>query len=86
MTGIADISAAVERLVDARADGATVCPSEVARALAGDGGPWRALMPAVREAAAELVRQGRLSVTRHGKEVSATGGGGPIRLGRPGGP
>ena len=69
-------------LVHARAEGATVCPSEVARALAGDG-PWRALMPAVREAAAVLAKEGRLSVTRGGEEVDATSPGGPIRLGRP---
>lgn len=80
---IADISAAIESLVGARAEGATVCPSEVARALAGADGPWRELMPAVRTAAAELVMTGRLSVTRQGKEVDAAAGGGPIRLGRP---
>jgi len=82
---IADISAAIEALVDARAEGATVCPSEVARALAGAEGPWRALMPAVREAAAELVMKGQLCVTRGGQEVDALAGGGPIRLGRPAG-
>lgn len=80
---IADISAAIESLVAARAGGATVCPSEVARALAGADGPWRELMPAVREVAAELVKKGRLSVTRQGQEVDAVAAGGPIRLGRP---
>lgn len=80
---VADISAAIESLVDARAEDATVCPSEVARALAGIDGPWRELMPAVRTAAAELVKKGRLSVTRKGKEVDAVAGGGPIRLARP---
>lgn len=83
---IADISAAIETLVDARAEGATVCPSEVARALAGENGPWRELMPAVRDAAAELVRKGLLSVTRHGEEVNAMSDGGPIRLRRRGRP
>ncbi len=77
------ISASIERLVDARAEDATVCPSEVARELVGETGPWRELMPAVREAAAELARQGRLVVTRAGVEVDALSGGGPIRLGRP---
>jgi len=78
-----DIAAAIERVVAARADGATVCPSEVARFLAGDDARWRALMPAVRAAAAELARAGRLSVTRGGIEVDAMSPGGPIRLGRP---
>ena len=78
-----EIRAAIEALVGARAEGATVCPSEVARALAGADGPWRTLMPDVRSAAAELAREGRLSVTRGGKEVDALSAGGPIRLGRP---
>ena len=77
------IAAAIESMVAARAEGASVCPSEVARALAGDDGPWRALMPAVRAAAAGLVRAGRLSVTRGGVAVDAMAPGGPIRLGRP---
>jgi len=78
-----DIAAAIERVVAARADGATVCPSEVARLLAGGDARWRALMPAVRAAAAGLARAGRLSVTRGGIEVDAMSPGGPIRLGRP---
>ena len=78
-----EIARAIEALVDARTDGATVCPSEVARALAGAGEAWRPLMHAVRAAAAELVRQGRLSVTRRGEEVDALAAGGPNRLGRP---
>ena len=77
-----DFFDAIEALVDARADGATVCPSEVARALAGDDGPWRELMPAVRAAAADMARRGRLSVTRGGRDVDALSAGGPIRLGR----
>ena len=80
---MADIASAIESLVAARGAGATVCPSEVARALAGAAGPWRALMPAVRTAAAALVEQGRLSVTRAGVDVDALASGGPIRLGLP---
>ena len=76
-----DIARTIESLVDARADGATVCPSEVARALAGDAGPWRALMPAIRAVASELALQGRLTVTRGGEEVDAESRGGPIRFG-----
>ncbi|MEO9068067.1 MAG: DUF3253 domain-containing protein [Caldimonas sp.] len=79
----AEIAAAIQSLVGARAAPATACPSEVARRLAGDDGPWRALMPAVREAAAALARDGRISVTRGGVEVDAVAPGGPIRLGHP---
>ena len=78
-----DIAVAIETLLDARAEGQTVCPSEVARALARDDGPWRPLMSAVRTAAAELAQQGRLTITRRGEKVDALSGGGPIRFGRP---
>lgn len=77
------ITAAIESMVAARAEGATACPSEVARSLPGVDEPWRALMPAVRQAAAGLVSAGRLSVTRGGMEVNAESPGGAIRLGRP---
>jgi hypothetical protein len=69
-------------LLAARAEGATVCPSDVARALAQDDAAWRAMMPEVRRVAAELAAQGRLRVTRGGEEVDAESRGGPIRLGR----
>ena len=78
-----EIAAAITALVESRAAGATVCPSEVARALAREGGAWRALMPAVREVAAGLARQGLLRVTRGEDVVDALAPGGPIRLGRP---
>lgn len=56
----------------------TFCPSEAARALAGD---WRPLMPLVRAAAFELVSEGRLSVLQSGQVVSPTAAKGAIRLG-----
>ena len=70
-------------LLATRHDGATICPSEVARALAPDDVSWRQLMPQVREAAQELARNNRLKVTRRGVRVDATSRGGPIRLGLP---
>lgn len=69
-------------LLAQRQDGATICPSEVARALATDEAAWRELMPQVRSVAHDLAQAGRLRVTRGGVEVDATSGGGPIRLGR----
>ena len=78
--------AAVEQqifaLLDRRQPHATICPSEVARALATDQGPWRELMPLIREVAQALAQAGRLGVTRGGVAVDATSGGGPIRLAR----
>lgn len=69
-------------LVDARGPGKTICPSEVARDLAGDG-DFRALMPHVREAASVLAERGELCVTQRGEPVDARTARGPIRLGRP---
>lgn len=70
-------------LLSARQPGATICPSEVARGLAAEEAAWRALMPQVRQVAQALADAGRLRITRGGQPVSATGPGGPIRLGRP---
>lgn len=77
------IEAAILRLVGAARPGASVCPSEVARALAAGEAAWRALLPAVRRVAAELAREGRLRVTQRGSEVDPLTARGPIRLRRP---
>ncbi|MEM9221806.1 MAG: DUF3253 domain-containing protein [Pseudomonadota bacterium] len=59
----------------------TLCPSEIARALATDRCDWRALMPLVRTEAAKLAREGKIRVTQRGHDVDATSARGPIRLG-----
>lgn len=69
-------------LLAQRQQGATICPSEVARAMEADETAWRERMPQVREAARSLAQAGRLTVTRRGVEVDATSRGGPIRIGR----
>lgn len=79
----ADIEARIFALLSARQPGATICPSEVARALAPEGGAWRDHMPQVRQVAQALAQQDRLKVTRGGVPVDATAPGGPIRLGLP---
>lgn len=90
MTGAAPdagIERSIGELLDRRRPGATLCPSEVARDLAGDDeAAWRPLMPAVRRVAARLATEGFLRVTRGGVEVDPEAPGGPIRLGRPGPP
>ena len=70
-------------LLAARRPGLTICPSDVARALAPEETAWRGLMPEIREVAQALVLSGRLVVTRGGVPVEATQPGGPIRLGKP---
>jgi hypothetical protein len=77
----ADIERQIFLLLAQRRPDATICPSEVARALGTNAAPWRALMPQVRQVAQVLAHDGRLHVTRGGVPVDATSGGGPIRLG-----
>ncbi|WP_353506157.1 DUF3253 domain-containing protein [Variovorax jilinensis] len=79
----ATIVKAIWALLDARDLAASICPSDVARALATDEQAWRALMPRVRRVAASLARDGLLKVTRGSSVVDATAGGGPVRLRRP---
>ncbi len=68
---------AIAALLDARVPGATICPSEAARALAED---WRPLMPRVRETAYDLADEGRLQVTQSGEVVDGRTARGAIRL------
>ena len=74
---------AIFALLDRRRGDATICPSEVARAMHAEEPDWRAAMPHIRQVAAALASRGLLRVTRRGEEVDATSKGGPIRLGRP---
>lgn len=80
--GTSDIDRALEeaivRLLDARAGGATICPSEAARAVAGDD--FAALMEPARRAARRLVARGEVVVTQRGRVVDPSTAKGPIRL------
>jgi hypothetical protein len=67
-------------LLDQRAEGKTICPSEAARAIGGK--EWRDLMPDAREAAARMADRGEVVVTQKGSEVDARSARGPIRIGR----
>ncbi len=77
-----DDAIAAEILALARARGArrTLCPSEVARALATD---WRPLMPEIRRVAGRLVAEGALVATQRGTRIDPVSARGPIRLGLP---
>ncbi len=69
------------RQTAARGTGRSICPSEVARALAGgEDGPWRPLMGPVRRAALGLARAGRIEILRKGKPVPPEAARGVIRL------
>jgi len=66
-------------LLSARATGATVCPSEVARALAR--GNWRAEMPDVHAAVDQLLAEGRITLSWKGQRLVTRAG--PYRIARP---
>nr|WP_081536020.1 DUF3253 domain-containing protein [Rhodovulum sp. P5] len=65
-------------LAHRRGPSATVCPSEVARALSPD---WRPLLPRLRQVAAKLKAEGRLRAYQRGTPVDPLAARGPIRLG-----
>ena len=69
------------RQTAARGPGRSICPSEVARALAGgEDGPWRPFMGPVWRAAVELARAGRIEILRKGKPVPPEAMRGVVRL------
>ena len=72
--------AAIEDLLRERAAGATICPSEAARAVGGD--QWRPLMEPARAAARRLVARGLVEITQGGSVVDPSTAKGPIRIRR----
>ena len=72
-------------LLAARAPTATLCPSEVARAVGAEAGTdWRDEMPAVHVAVQELVAESVVRLSWRG--VTRQVGDGPYRIGRVSGP
>ena len=69
--------AAILGLLDRRKDGATICPSEAARALGG-GENWRGRMPAVHEAVDGLLADGTVALTWKGERMARRDG--PYRI------
>lgn len=70
-------------LLDERAPGRTICPSDAARSVhPGDDDGWRELMEPARQAAARLVERGAVEVTQGGEVVDLATAKGPVRLRR----
>lgn len=67
-------------LLQSRRAGATICPSDAARAVGGE--EWRPLMDAARAAAQRLVVAGEVVVTQGGEVVDLTTARGPVRIRR----
>ncbi|MEM9691545.1 MAG: DUF2256 and DUF3253 domain-containing protein [Myxococcota bacterium] len=80
--GVREVDRELERaildLLARRRRGATICPSEAARAVSPDA--WRDLMEPTRCAARRLVAGGRLQVLQRGSVVDPSTAKGPIRL------
>lgn len=74
------LEAAIVDLLRQRSGGATICPSEAARAVDPDN--WRELMEPARSAARRLVARGQVVMTQGGRVVDPSTAKGPIRLGR----
>ncbi len=74
-----DARAAALALLASREPGATVCPSEVARAIA-PGDTWRDAMPEVHAAVDCLLLEGRVGLSWKGRPLSARTG--PYRIRR----
>lgn len=74
----AQLEAAILQLLHARARGATICPSEAARAVAPD--EWRELMEPARRAARRLMAAGTVEITQAGRVVDPSTAKGPIRV------
>ena len=73
--------ATVRTLLNGRSDGATICPSEVARTIGGE--EWRNHSARMRELAIEMADAGEIEILQHGKVVDPASLRGAIRLGRP---
>lgn len=67
-------------ILDSRKSGASLCPSEAARAVGGDD--WRSLMEPARRAARRLVEAGEVEITQQGRVVDPSHAKGPIRIRR----
>lgn len=73
-----DLEASILDLLDRRKVGATICPSEAARAVGGN--EWRELMEPARRAARRLVDAGIVEITQQGRVVDPSTAKGPIRI------
>ena len=76
------LQAAILDLLAQRTVGKTICPSEVARSVAGsdERNRWEPLMESIRQAAHALAQAGKITVTQRGHAVNITTAKGPVRL------
>jgi hypothetical protein len=81
-----DARTAALELLDRRSDQATICPSEVAKAIASKAGAdptrqaWRAVMPVVHAAIDQMMDDGLIELSWKRKSMPSRSG--PYRIGR----
>lgn len=68
----------IRQLLDARSRDATICPSDVARAMSDN--EWRELMEPVRRSARRMVEAGEVEITQKGFAVDPSTAKGPIKI------
>jgi hypothetical protein len=73
------LEAAILDLLSQRKPGASICPSEAARVVAGEQ-DWRTLMEPARRAARRLTARGEVVITQGGRQVDPSTAKGPIRI------
>lgn len=76
----AALEESIQHLLASRSRGASICPSEAARAVSPDG--WRPLMERTRRAARRLVAAGEVDILQRGRVVDPSTAKGPIRIRR----
>ena len=80
-----ELAETILTLVAERGDGRTLGPMDVARALGGDHPDgWGPLMQPIRRVAVQLMKDGRLVITRKGRPVDPDDFRGVYRLRLPG--
>ena len=73
-----ELERVIVELLRERRRSATICPSEAARLVGGEG--WRELMEPARAAARRLEVEGVIEITQRGRVVDPSTAKGPIRL------
>lgn len=73
-----ELETVILQLLNDRATGASICPSDAAKIVGGSD--WQPLMEPVRAAARRLVVDGRVVITQGGRVVDASTAKGPIRI------
>ena len=79
------LECAILELLEGRAAGASICPSEAARRVAMVGatdGAWRELMEPARRAARRLAQRGEVIITQRQRAVDPGTFRGPVRIRR----